>query len=493
MATITVSQTLDSAARTAGEAMTINSNAVLTVDTDTRWHANSPASMTGSLGTLTVNEGEFFVDATKVRWLAYDTGSGNVPAIGTAITQGAISGVLLGVYATIKSAPTAVGAAMPATGFLKFKSVTGGAFSVGVLAGISASATGADTLGWLEVVFDQLANLTINGLGKFKSRGGYFKLGTTSGVRGQVFECPTNGGGANTLYPGCFIEKVAGAGTDPANLDCYPALNGATYGWSITDLGVGTGLADERQKFCKMLPNGGLQLGESQTQSGTYASLAAQASTYASVTETGTYTWENDVVTVTINSGVSHFLDYDMQVGLQITSGGATSGVYTATVLDPFTFTVPLAGSGAGGAVSCRSKALVTFATSGLNDRDKIYAAVTSGTLPSGNYDIFKVSGTASYWIKYPHTAVLTSGNVSVWHSLTITSTAHGLSMGRKVYCNFTSGGGVSGNYIIRTTTANTYTIDYVHSSTVSGDVTVQFDIGYVPPSGRGVYIPNSL
>ncbi len=46
MATITVNNFLDQGtARTAGEAWTINSGAVLTTRTDTRWHSNSPVSM----------------------------------------------------------------------------------------------------------------------------------------------------------------------------------------------------------------------------------------------------------------------------------------------------------------------------------------------------------------------------------------------------------------------------------------------------------------
>ena len=118
MATITVNQFNDdgTTARTAGEVLTI-SGGVFTQRTDTRWHATAPASMTGTYGGNSITSatlgGGIVIDARNVRWLAYNTGSGNVPAIGTTITQGGVSGYLLGVWSSYTSAPTAVGAAMP--------------------------------------------------------------------------------------------------------------------------------------------------------------------------------------------------------------------------------------------------------------------------------------------------------------------------------------------------------------------------------------------
>jgi len=163
MATITTDTYLDGGiARTAGEAMTITTGGKLTVRTDTRFHANAPASMTGSLGSLSVTEGEFLIDATQVRWLAITGGSGT-SAIGTTVTQGAVSGYFLGYYASLTSAPsTTIGA----TGFIKLREVTGGTFSAGALSGITATASGADVTGWLEVVlnhFDGWVALTCTG------------------------------------------------------------------------------------------------------------------------------------------------------------------------------------------------------------------------------------------------------------------------------------------------------------------------------------------
>jgi len=82
--------------RIGGETLILQEGAELTIRTDTRWNANSPASMLGSLGSQTVTWGKLIYDATDVRWLAYDTGSGNVPAVNTSITQGGVTGILLG-------------------------------------------------------------------------------------------------------------------------------------------------------------------------------------------------------------------------------------------------------------------------------------------------------------------------------------------------------------------------------------------------------------
>jgi hypothetical protein len=103
--------------------------------------------MTGTLGVITISStagGGVLLDGRDVRWMPYDTGTGTVPAIGTIITQGGVEGYLLGVRADYVSAPVVVGGAMPTTGFLKFREVTGGSFVAGALAGIGASATSPD-------------------------------------------------------------------------------------------------------------------------------------------------------------------------------------------------------------------------------------------------------------------------------------------------------------------------------------------------------------
>jgi hypothetical protein len=225
MATITTDTFLDDGiARTAGETWTIT-DCALTIRTDTRWHAGSPASFTGSLGSLTCagEIGSVIIDGTKVRWLAYTAGAGTVPAIGTTVSSGAVSGYLLGVWATVGGTPTAVGAAMPATGFLKFREVTGGTFSAGALSGISATASSADVVGWIEVVCDHASKFTTTPKGQFTVTGDWFVLGTTNGSRGQTFTYPVMGSGI--VAAGVQIETAAGSDV----YEWYAANNTAFY------------------------------------------------------------------------------------------------------------------------------------------------------------------------------------------------------------------------------------------------------------------------
>ena len=258
MATISTDTYLDGGtARTAGETWTIN-GCKLIIRTDTRWHANAPASMTGSLGTMTTSTalgGGIQIDGTKVRVVPFNTGSGNVPAIGTSITQGGVSGYLLGVWAVWQSAPTAVGAAMPATGFLKFREVTGGSFSAGALSGISASATSADVAGWIEVCIDSNSSFALNDLGDgLVSDGQWFDLGTTNGSAGQTFQVPTNGGGSGTHVFGVQIETAPGSGV----YDWYPTAHATLGGAIFTTANLNT---DLRSKFVESSGNGVVRIG----------------------------------------------------------------------------------------------------------------------------------------------------------------------------------------------------------------------------------------
>jgi hypothetical protein len=259
MATITTDTFLDGGtARTAGEVWT-NNGGRLTVRTDTRWHANAPASMTGTLGNVTISSslgGGYTLDGRNVRWMPYNTGTGNVPAIGTAITQGGVSGYLLGVWASLTAAPTAVGAAVPATGFIKFREVTGGPFAAGALTGIGASATGSDVVGWIEVVHDQATAITVPRLGDFTVRGDWFDLGTTTGAANQLVQIPTNG--STTAYvPGVWISTVASPTTD-AEWEFYPAI----YAAAMISANLST---DARSKFVCMETDGRVRIGHNGT------------------------------------------------------------------------------------------------------------------------------------------------------------------------------------------------------------------------------------
>jgi hypothetical protein len=266
MATITTNTTLDAAARTAGETFTIQNGAVFTIDTHTRFHANAPASATGSLGAFTMTNatgGECFIDGTKVRMVAYSGGSGNVPAYNTSITQGGVSGLLLGVISALNAAPTAVGAAMPATGYIMFKTVTNGPFVAGALTGIGATVVGSQRPGFLEIVMDDAAGFTIGRAQVFKTRGQWFQpfdtsgnLITTSGTRGQQIQFP-NFGGANFFIPWVEIETSAGSG----QYEIWPAaLAGTGSPWATANMGT-----DARAKMVQCLGGGIIRIGSDGT------------------------------------------------------------------------------------------------------------------------------------------------------------------------------------------------------------------------------------
>jgi hypothetical protein len=253
MATITTDTFLDGGtARTAGETWTINGG-ILTVRTDTRVHANSPASMTGSLGTVTISAtlgGGVLLDGRNVRQVNFSSGAGTVPAIGTSVTQGGISGYLLGVYADRVSAPSIVGGSMPATGFIKFREVTGGAFAAGALTGITATADGPDVVSWIEVVQRQAVANTVPRLGFYRTRGDWFDLGVASGSANQILQVPTNGGGIGTHVPAVWIETSPSSGV----YEIYPAIRDTWY--LASNLST-----DLRSKFVQTIGNGQVRIG----------------------------------------------------------------------------------------------------------------------------------------------------------------------------------------------------------------------------------------
>lgn len=399
MATITTDTYLDGGtARTAGESWTCNGGK-LTVRTDTRWHANSPASMTGSLGGITVSSslgGGVLIDGRNVRWMAYNTGTGNVPAIGTTVSQGGVSGYLLGVWADLTSAPTAVGAAMPTTGFLKFREVTGGTFSSGALTGIGASSTGADKTGWIEVVGDQAMAVTVSRKGSgFVTRGDWFYLDDTNGSIGQVLQVPTNGGGSTTHCPGAWIETSPGS-DEYAYWSALPTNNG----WYYYQIGECTNVTeDPRRNYLKSLGSGQLQIGES---------YESGALTYAVTASSATYTWASNVVTVT---STGHGFYVGQQVHLDFTSGGATAdGVYTVTTVpSTSTYTVALTGSGTSGNVTARGKLVISgFTSHNIAVGTTLSVNVTTGGLTSGHYKVYDAPTTSQVTINFPASTTIT-------------------------------------------------------------------------------------
>lgn len=213
----------------------------LTIDGDTRYDLNCTAT-TGSAASFATSAtlgGELFIDGSNVWLIPFDGGSGSLPARGTAITQAGVTGKLIGVWTAINAAPVADLGAMPATGWIKVKQVSG-TYASGALGGLTANATGAAVRGWIEVCADASGTVTITRLGKLRVLGDFFALGTTSGSAHQVMALPTSGG-ANFWVP--YVEVADGAG----GWEMWPCLNAGTGGgWSTAALGT-----DARAKFCQ--------------------------------------------------------------------------------------------------------------------------------------------------------------------------------------------------------------------------------------------------
>lgn len=211
--TITTPVNIDSlTTKTGSDTYNINGGA-LTVDQHTRYGLNQNTSacmgniaMSASLG------GTIEFNSTKVRLIAYTAGSGVVPAYNTTISQGGASALLMCVYSSLTTAPVAVGGAMPATGFILVKQWNSVSFSAGALTGITATSSGADRAGFLEIVGVDALTATVNRLNTFKVVGDYFDfLGvTTSGSRATTYQIPTNG----SLMYLAGVEVETGVGTD---------------------------------------------------------------------------------------------------------------------------------------------------------------------------------------------------------------------------------------------------------------------------------------
>jgi len=252
MSTITTAQYNDdgTTARSAGEVLTVNGGTI-TFRTDTRTSAGVNNTIGGNSVISATLGGGIVFDGRNVRWLAITGGSGTC-SVGTAITQGGVSGTFLGYWANLTSrGSTTIGA----TGFIKLREVTGGAFAAGALSGITATAAGADVTGWLEIAADQVANFSVPRLGNFTVRGDWFYLDNTTGSAGQIIQTPTNGGGSATEAPGIWIETGEGTGV----FDFFPSLETTTE-FTTTSLGT-----DARAKFVHNMLGGQLRIGSDGT------------------------------------------------------------------------------------------------------------------------------------------------------------------------------------------------------------------------------------
>lgn len=245
---------------------TLGTNVRLTVDTDTRYCANStPAS--GNLGATvyaTSPGSELYFDGSKIRIIPFVSGAGNVPAIGTTITEGGASSYFLGVWPAFNVPPQTVGTAMSASGYIKVKNVTG-SYSVGALTGITASASGADTVGWIEVIGSESRTIQVNRSGSWTARGEWFEHSSlvTTGLSGSTYQLPASLD--NTYYAGVWVETAVSSSI----YDLYPCMG--------TTSGSGVVATDElRGRVCWISSRGVVRLGYDGTYTNGYTPPAGR-------------------------------------------------------------------------------------------------------------------------------------------------------------------------------------------------------------------------
>ena len=411
-------------------------NVIFTITTDTRWHAASPASMVGTINTLQVESGytgEIRIDATQVRWIAFTDGQNVVPAVGTIIEDGnGGSGKLLGVWESLTSAPTPVGDDVPATGFMKFSSVSF-AFTdkKPLMNGKDELGTcdGEDVAGWIEVAFDSENSISTNSsISTITTIGDWFYLDDATGAFSQVVQTPTNGSNVTSSYgvriPGVYIETDVGSG----EYEFWPAISSLAY-WDIPSLGMPYETTDARQKYVKSLQDGSIQIGEHITRT-TYG--AGTNITYAMTLATAkSYTVTAGVMKITSSS--THFIVGD-DICLSSIAGGSAGldGTYQVSAVDSSYVYVPVPGS------------------------------TGSGTLSHSTYAV-------------------------------VTNNAHGLQITKQLTCEFASHPAFNGTKYIYYVDTNTYRINFPHSANASGNMTEKFSLGFVPNAGCKIRIPNII
>jgi hypothetical protein len=258
MATFTITGSINIDALTGKQGSdTYNINGgYLIVDQDSRYGLNQ--SISASLGNVTLSAtlgGTVEFNATKVRMIPFVSGSGNVPNSNTTISLGGASAKLLGVYSASFAAPFATGSLMPPSGTIKVKQWNDVPFAAGALAGISATATGPDTPGWIEIVASDALLCTVNRLNTFKVRGEWYPLGTTSGVRSTTYQIPSNG--SIVYLPGVWVETDVGTN----EYEFYPCAG------SQTALLANVATDAIRGKFCWISTTGLLRFGHDGTNS----------------------------------------------------------------------------------------------------------------------------------------------------------------------------------------------------------------------------------
>jgi hypothetical protein len=262
-----------------GDNITINSGAVLTINSDVRWGQNAAV-----VGDVDVTEGEFKIDGSQTWWIPFDASTGNVPSLGTCgtpdVTRGGSNvGEFLGVFTALGVAPSTAGGAMPASGFVKLrtKSVTFADNDVLTFAGGATitinSATGGQR-GWLNFVGRE-ATSSANGrvfastsLSKITTTGDWFELGVSNGNASQAFQHYVS-----DYVSGVQVETGNGTGV---------------YKWwgvcATQDFSPANIAADTRGRVCSCSPTGLITFGGGTGSSLVTGSITGTVLTVTAVT-----------------------------------------------------------------------------------------------------------------------------------------------------------------------------------------------------------------
>jgi hypothetical protein len=192
-----------------------------TQDCDNRYGLG--ANTSAVWGSLTINAtkgGQLNFDGRYVRMIPFNTGSGTI-TLGTQITVGSATGYVIGIYASLITAPvtTAASGWIKVTGWNSVAFPTSGSYTQ---AGFTFTITGASIVGFIEVVGQEAGTINANRLGSVNITGEWYEVGTTNGTSNQTMQIPNNG--LTCWHPGVFIEKTVGGG----DFEFYPNAGVAT-------------------------------------------------------------------------------------------------------------------------------------------------------------------------------------------------------------------------------------------------------------------------
>lgn len=182
-----------------------------TQDQDNRYGLG--ANTSAVWGSLTINAtkgGQLNFDGRYIRMIPFTLGSGTITA-GATVTCGSATGVVIGIYASLTTAPVLTGTL--ASGWIKVTAWNSVAFptsGVFTQAGYTFTIGGADIVGFIEVDGVEAATITANRLGSVNITGEWYEVGTTNGISNQTMQIPNNG--LTCWHPGVFIETTASSG-----------------------------------------------------------------------------------------------------------------------------------------------------------------------------------------------------------------------------------------------------------------------------------------